>query len=422
MNIRSVTLGISMDTDFSSVELKTKLEKFLQEIKTEFAKKEISLRTFRINLTPVTEQSILDIDKQHEVLGKIESISKLCEALNIRWFNIPFDFTNSKNVEELENFAFEIIKRFPKTFISLIAVKNGVINYNAIQKAAKFIKNVSKLDNSGYNNFRVGVSCNAKPNTPFFPFTFSSNELGFSIALELPQELKKIIADKGNDLNSLRESSLEKLIPMIKETEYLSENIGSSNELKFHGIDVSLAPYPEEGGSVADLLESLGIEEQGSNGTLFLTSYLTDLLKTIIKRGNIKTTGFNGVMFSLLEDEVMCKRNDSRTYSLDSLIAYSAVCGCGLDMVPLPGDIFEEELSSIILDVAALSTTLDKPLGVRVLPIPMKHENEFTEFNMDFLFNTRVKKIKNLGFLNETLKKEEFYFLNKQDDNRLRKG
>ncbi|MEI8064359.1 MAG: DUF711 family protein, partial [Verrucomicrobiota bacterium] len=68
-------------------------------------------------------------------------------------------------------------------------------------------------------------------------------------------------------------------------------------------------------------------------------------------------------------------------------------------------------LASVVLDVAALSTALQKPLGVRVLPIPMKGENEFTEFNMDFLYNTRIKKIKNMAFLNTDLNQRLFNYI-----------
>jgi uncharacterized protein (UPF0210 family) len=139
-----------------------------------------------------------------------------------------------------------------------------------------------------------------------------------------------------------------------------------------------------------------------------VTAFLTDILRTLIKETKIKTVGFNGVMYSLLEDEFMGKRNRA-LYSIDSLISYSAVCGCGLDMVPLPGDVFEEEISSMISDIAALSIVLGKPLMVRLLPIPMKHANEFTCFNMDFLFNTRIMSIKNVAMANSVLKRESFF-------------
>jgi len=416
MNLRTITIGVPLGIKTDPDKLKIKIQKFLEDMKIECARKEIFIRTLRINLTPVSEDNKGEINKQ-SIIGKINSISKLCDELNINWFNVPFDLTktNKKNLDALFELAFEIIKRFPKTFINLMVASDNKINYDAINKASRFIKDVSKLDNSGYNNFRVGVSCNVNPNTPFFPFTFSSEDIGLSIGLELPQEFIRIINTVNTkDLIEVRAKIINELTPKIKEIDTISKKICRKDLMIFHGIDISLAPYPEKGNSVAELIELLGIEQQGSNGTLFITSYLTDILRSLIKKGKIKSTGFNGVMYSLLEDDIMGKRNNNNVYSIDSLISYSAVCGCGLDMVPLPGDIFEEELSSIILDVAALSTILKKPLGARVLPIPMRQENEFTAFNMDFLFNTRIKKIKNISFFNNNLKKELFYFLNKR--------
>jgi uncharacterized protein (UPF0210 family) len=413
MDLRTITIGIPLNNISNLEIIEQNLQRFLDRIKIEFSKYEISIRTFRINLTPLTEEIISNIDNQHEIMGKLNSVEKMCERLGVRWFNVPFDLSEGENnIPSLMDFALNLFRRSPKIFTNLIISKDDTINFSSIKYASKFIKDVSTLDNSGYNNFRVGVSCNVKPNTPFFPFTFSSNEVGFSVGLELPKELVKIIDSFPNkDLNSIRNELIEKLPHKIKKIETICKQISAETLLNFHGIDFSLAPYPETDSSVAILLERLGLERQGSNGTLFLTSYLTDILREIIKKGEIKNTGFNGVMFSLLEDEFMCKRNNADIYSIDSLISYSSVCGCGLDMVPLPGDIFEEELSSIILDVAALSIVLKKPLGVRVLPIPRKHENEFTEFNMDFLFNTRIKKLKNLAMSGDYMQNIKFKYL-----------
>lgn len=416
MDLRAITIGLSTDSLVELDPLSDKLQKLLDDIKVAYAQQEISIRTFRINLTPISDASGRGVNIQN-LIGIIDQVSRLCEQLDIRWFNVPFDLThvNHSHSPALFELAFETLKRFPKTFVNLIVASNNTINYDAIEKASRFIKNVSRLDNSGYHNFRVGVSCNVKPNTPFFPFTFSSDEIGFSIALELPREFTKVIRGcNTNNLMVIRQEIINQLLPQIKTIEAIAQQCSDSSAIMFHGIDVSLAPYPEPDSSVASLIELLGLERQGSNGTLFLTAYLTDILKTFIKKGRIKTAGFGGVMYSLLEDDFMGKSNNSDIYSIDSLISYSAVCGCGLDMVPLPGDIFDEELSAIILDVTALSTVLDKPLGIRVLPIPMKQENEFTMFNMDFLFNTRIKKIKNHSFINAFLKNKPFSLLNKE--------
>ena len=85
-------------------------------------------------------------------------------------------------------------------------------------------------------------------------------------------------------------------------------------------------------------------------------------------------------------------------YSIDTLSLLSTVCGCGLDMIPIPGDTLSDEIASLILDISALSINLKKPLGVRLLPIPEKTSGMMTSFNYDFLVNTRVMLVKNDSF------------------------
>ena len=137
------------------------------------------------------------------------------------------------------------------------------------------------------------------------------------------------------------------------------------------------------------------MEENFLQVNLLITSYLTNIIKSSIKKSKVKSVGFNGVMYSVLEDDFLAASAKAKNISLDSLALYSSGCGCGLDMIPLPGDVFDEEIASIILDIASLAISLDKPLGVRLLPIRGKRVNEMTEFNYDFLVDTRIFEIRN---------------------------
>ena len=168
-------------------------------------------------------------------------------------------------------------------------------------------------------------------------------------------------------------------------------------------MDSSLAPFPDGHASVGKLIELLGIDLFGSNGTLLMTSYLTNIIKSAIKESRVESVGFNGVMYSVLEDDFLAASAKVKNISLDSLALYSSVCGCGLDMIPLPGDIFDEEIASIIFDICSLSISLSKPLGIRLLPITGKRVNEMTEFIYDFLVDTRVFEIRNKAMSHDFL-------------------
>ena len=99
-------------------------------------------------------------------------------------------------------------------------------------------------------------------------------------------------------------------------------------------------------------------------------------------------------MFSPLEDDWLAKQSIQGILDIQSLMLYSSVCGCGIDMLPLPGDVFVETIASLICDVVTLSYKLNKPLGIRVLPIPGKFSNDKTNFNHDFLSDMKIIYIK----------------------------
>jgi uncharacterized protein len=118
-------------------------------------------------------------------------------------------------------------------------------------------------------------------------------------------------------------------------------------------------------------------------------------LRASLERSGARRIGFNGVMASLLEDPTLAERCSRKAFEMDALLAFAAVCGCGLDMVPIPGDAYPEEIGSLMLDVAGMSSALGKPLGVRLLPIPRKNSNEMTDFGHDFFHNCRVLPLRN---------------------------
>ena len=99
---------------------------------------------------------------------------------------------------------------------------------------------------------------------------------------------------------------------------------------------VRLLPFPDGKESVARLVEKIGLEDFGANGTLFFTSYLTNIIEESFLRSKAKKAGFNGVMYSVLEDDFLAESIRKQKLNVDSLMLYSTVCGCGIDMVPVP--------------------------------------------------------------------------------------
>jgi hypothetical protein len=153
------------------------------------------------------------------------------------------------------------------------------------------------------------------------------------------------------------------------------------------GIDLS--PAPLKNTSIGAAIEALTAQPAGSSGTLTAAALITSALKDI----RVKQTGYSGLMLPVLEDSRLSQRWSEGRLTLDALLAYSAVCGTGLDVVPLPGDISEEQLALIIGDVASLAFKWRKPLSARLLPVAGKGPGERTEFDDPFLVNATIQPL-----------------------------
>jgi uncharacterized protein (UPF0210 family) len=112
-----------------------------------------------------------------------------------------------------------------------------------------------------------------------------------------------------------------------------------------------------------------------------------------VKAVPVKQIGYSGLMIPVMEDKVIAQRWAQGTLTTDSLLAYSAVCGTGLDTVPYTGDISEEQLEKIMGDVASLAWKWHKPLSARLQPVQGKHAGEQTEFHSQYLFNTTLQPL-----------------------------
>jgi uncharacterized protein len=389
MIIRSITLGINHEgTDILA--LQDEIEKFFVEANSMFCEQGMEVRTQRIGLSPF---SIKSEEDSEIALSTVNLTSQLCNNLDIRWFAVPF-LTIGQNLTKINTVALDIMKQYKNTFINFMASENNHIDRQGIIHSAQFIRDVSQLSDNGFDNFRCGVSFNTKPNGAFFPFMHHDGENGFSIALELILPIVDVIKNSQNkDLEGLRIEIMGGLIQILSKVDDICRNIEKSTGMKYFGIDASLAPHPERPDcSIGYLVELLGVKCFGNSGTIFMASFLTDIIKSVVKRSGIRATGFNGVMYSVLEDHGLGKvGSEPDGLPISQLLALSAICGCGIDMVPVPGDISQNEIASIMLDVAAKATWLGKPLGVRLLPIPGKDVGDMTNFKHDFFINTRVQ-------------------------------
>ncbi|MFO1378093.1 MAG: DUF711 family protein [Steroidobacteraceae bacterium] len=386
--IRSITIGLPLGAQ-APAQIDEQLAGLLRSARSVMAEAGLTPRTTRLTLPAV--------DAAGEVAGSILSslrwVDELASAHGIRWFCLPLDFVAEGARRERLAAALDAIGRFPRMFLNMMIADEGRIAPAAAADAAGLVLKVARKANNGFDNFRVGASCNCPPNAPFFPFSrHAGGIMAFSFALETTGIALEATQNCGADLTLVRERVVAALVPKLQAINEIGLRLQQASGAEYRGLDASLAPFPDGKMSVAALIGRLG-SPPGSAGSVMITALLTDALRAALLQSGAKAVGFNGVMFSLLEDERLARANNMRGLNLDALVSLAAVCGCGIDMVPLAGLVFQEEVAALMLDVAALSSTLRKPLGVRVLPIPGRGVNEFTQFNLDFLCDSRIMDI-----------------------------
>ncbi len=169
----------------------------------------------------------------------------------------------------------------------------------------------------------------------------------------------------------------------------IAEKLSRQFKTEFGGIDFSLAPFPTDEQSLGGAVEAMGIPKIGLHGSLAAASILTEA----VDRANFPHTGFSGFMQPVLEDSVLAKRAAEGTLTIKDLLLYSAVCGAGLDTVPLPGDVTADQIAPLLLDLSALALRLDKPLTARLMPIPGKKAGDPTDFDFEFFANSKVMEL-----------------------------
>jgi uncharacterized protein (UPF0210 family) len=169
--------------------------------------------------------------------------------------------------------------------------------------------------------------------------------------------------------------------------ERIGDQVAAASGWQYVGVDPTPAPLGDV--SIAAAIEAFTGARFGSSGTMTAARIITAAVKAVPQR----QIGYSGLMVPVMEDKLMAERWAEGTYSIDSLLAYSSVCGTGLDTVPLPGDVSLEQMERILSDVASLATKWGKPLSARLQPVPGKKPGDRTEFEDPFLFNTTIHPV-----------------------------
>ena len=268
----------------------------------------------------------------------------------------------------------------------VMALPGAGLSLPGVRACAEIIHRVAGLDPNGFANLRFAALANVPPGSPFFPAAYHvGNEPAFALATEAA-DLAVTAFDGASSLEQARQRLVAALDYHGRALLGVAEPLAGKFGLEFGGIDFSLAPFPQEARSLGTAFERLGLPAVGMHGSLAAAAFLADT----IDRADFPRAGFSGLMLPVLEDSVLAQRAAQGLLGVNDLLLYSAVCGTGLDTVPLPGDTGVEQLQAVLLDVAALAQRLEKPLTARLMPVPGKAAGDPTGFDFPYFANSRV--------------------------------
>lgn len=271
-------------------------------------------------------------------------------------------------------------------FSGHLTTHQAQISLPAVRACAEVIHQAARLEKDGFANLRFAALANVPPWAPFFPAAYHQGKApAFALALEAADLAVNAFTD-AESLESARMDLIKRIETHAQALEAVGERLAHAYQIEFKGLDFTLAPYPEPEKSIGNALEQLGLPAIGLAGSLAAAAFLTDTLD----RASFKRTGFNGLMLPLLEDATLAKRGAQGVLTVTDLLLYAAVCGTGLDTIPLPGDTTVDQIYAILLDLAGLSLRLDKPLTARLMPIPGKQAGDETGFDFEFFSNSKV--------------------------------
>ena len=280
----------------------------------------------------------------------------------------------------------EILKSTKSLNASLVVAGEDGVRWRSVGAAARVMKKLEDTEHS-QGNFRFAATAMVPPLTPFFPAAYH-NGFGHQFAVALQSANTVAAAFKGaSDLNAARKKLTDALTEVALDVEEQASRIDRDTGWAYVGIDLSPAPLKDV--SIGVAMENLTTEPVGTPGTLTAAATITAAIKPI----KVKQTGYNGLMLPILEDARLSQRWSEGLLSIDSLLSYSAVCGTGLDTIPLPGDVTEERLDLIIGDMATLAVKWHKPLSARLLPVAGKNAGDTTEFDDPYMVNATIQPL-----------------------------
>ncbi|NMS90918.1 PFL family protein [Clostridioides difficile] len=398
LDIRTITMGISLldcidpDGDKAREKIYNKimnsakdLVKVGKEIEREYG---IPIVNKRVSVTPIS--IIAGATDESDYVKFAQTLDKAAEDLGIDFIG-GFSALVQKGYTKGDKI---LIKSIPKALASTNKVCASVnvgstrcgINMDAVKEMGEIIKETAELtkEAKGFGCAKLVVFCNAVEDNPFMAGAFhgvGEADRIINVGVSGPGVVKRALEKvKGEPFDVVAETVKKTAFKITRVGQLVAKEASSRLDVPFGIIDLSLAPTPAIGDSVANILEEMGLEVVGTHGTTAALALLNDA----VKKGGVMACshvgGLSGAFIPVSEDAGMIDAVIKGALSIDKLEAMTAICSVGLDMIAVPGSTTAGTLGAMIADEAAIGMINNKTTAVRIIPAPGCDVGDMVEF------------------------------------------
>jgi len=394
LDIRTVTMGISLsdcadgDGEKAREKIYNKITKYAgdlvktaEEIEVKY---DIPIINKRISVTPISLVAAASDDPNYVEFAK--TLDRAAKEVGVDFIG-GFSALVHKGMTEADK---KLIESIPEALAQTERVCSSVnigttragLNMDAVARMGKVVKKCAELtaDNGGVAASKLVVFANAPEDNPFMAGAFhgvGEGECMINVGISGPGAVKAALTKvKGEPFDVVAETIKKTAFKITRMGQLVAKEASEKLGVTAGIVDLSLAPTPAVGDSVARILEEMGVEVAGAHGTTAALALLNDAVKKGGVMASSHVGGLSGAFIPVSEDAGMIEAVEKGALSLEKLEAMTAVCSVGLDMIAVPGKTTADTISAIIADEAAIGMVNHKTTAVRVIPVPGKDVGE----------------------------------------------
>ena len=400
LDVRTITLGISLldciDSDLNKLcdnvyKKITTMAKDLvatgEEIGKEFG---IPIVNKRISVTPIALIGGSACKTPDDFVKIAQTLDRAAKTVGVNFIGGYTALVSKKMTQADKNLILSIPKALATTeyicsSVNVGSTKTG-LDMDAILLMGKVVKETAVLtkDNDSIGCAKLVVFCNAPDDNPFMAGAFhgvTEGDAVINVGVSGPGVVKTALDKvKGKDFSTVCETIKKTAFKITRVGQLVAHEASKRLGVPFSIIDLSLAPTPAVGDSIAEIFESLGLERAGAPGTTAALAMLNDQ----VKKGGVMASsyvgGLSGAFIPVSEDQGMIDAVTEGALTLEKLEAMTCVCSVGLDMIAIPGDTKETTIAGIIADEMAIGMVNQKTTAVRLIPVQGKDVGDQAEF------------------------------------------